>query len=198
MIHGTFSNAASAYSPLAPVEISSIDVAPLYGDRIFAFDHFTLSRTPEENVRMLLDGAAGQAASRSTSSRTRAAGWSCAIWSSAAQVFGDLSSRFTLGRAVLVAAPNEGTPLATPSRWEDTVGWVANLLEMFPDNPFTTGAEFVANGIVWIARHASGDLPGIRSMDGDGELIRELQSPPGPPPDRYSVLVPTTTRAARC
>ena len=61
------------------------------------------------------------------------------------------------------------------ARWEDTVGWVANLLEMFPENPFTTGAEFVANGIVWIARHASGDLPGIRSMDGDGELIRELQ-----------------------
>ena len=48
---------------------------------------------------------------------------------------------------------------------------MANLLEMFPDNPFTTGAEFVANGLVWIARHASGDLPGLHSMDGDGDLI---------------------------
>ena len=99
-----------------------------------------------------------------------------------------MASRFTLGRAVLVAAPNEGTPLATPSRWEDTVGWVADLLELFPENPFTTGAEFVANGLVWIAKHASGDLPGLHSMDGDGDLIRELQSPPGPPADRYSVL----------
>ena len=85
--------------------------------------------------------------------------------------FGALGSRFALGRAVLVAAPNEGTPLATPSRWEETVGWVANLLELFPtDNPFVTGAEFVANALVWIAKHASGDLPGLRLMDADGDL----------------------------
>ena len=107
--------------------------------------------------------------------------------------FGDLASRFSLGRAVLVASPNEGTPLATPSRWEDTVGWIANLLELFPENPFTTGAEFVANGLVWIARHASGDLPGIRAMDGDGELVRDLQSPPGPPADCYSALAANYT-----
>ena len=88
-----------------------------------------------------------------------------------------------------MASPNEGTPLATPERWEDTVGWIANLLELFPDNPFTTGAEFVANGLVWIARHASGDLPGLHSMDGDGDLIEALQSPPGPPSESYSALV---------
>ena len=52
---------------------------------------------------------------------------------------------------------------------DDTIGWFANLLEMFPDNPFTTGASFVANGLVWLANHASGDLPGLHSMDGDGE-----------------------------
>src|SRR5262249_28641216 len=110
-----------------------------------------------------------------------------------AAALGPLASRFALGRAILVAAPNEGTPLATPSRREETVGWVANLLERFPDNPFTTGSEFVANGLVWIAKHASGDLPGLRAMDGDGEMIRELQSPPGPPADRYSVLAANYT-----
>ena len=93
---------------------------------------------------------------------------------------GPRARRFKLGRAVLVASPNEGTPLATPKRWEDTVGWVANLLEMLPDNPFTTGASFVANGIVWLANHASGDLPGLHSMDADGELIAAIQMPPGP------------------
>ena len=96
--------------------------------------------------------------------------------------FGDLSRRFKLGRAVLVASPNDGTPLATPQRWDDTVGWLANVLEMFPDNPFTTGAAFVANGLVWLANHALGDLPGLHAMDGDGELIAALQAPPGPPP----------------
>ena len=42
--------------------------------------------------------------------------------------FGDLSRRFKLGRAVLVASPNEGTPLATPKRWDETLGWLAYLL----------------------------------------------------------------------
>jgi CHAT domain-containing protein len=185
-IHGTFSNAASAYSSLAQSSFFA-DVASIYGDRIFAFDHFTLSRTPEENVRMLLTALPDKSFTFDVITHSRG-GLVLRNLVERAQVFGDLSSRFTLGRAILVAAPNEGTPLATPSRWENTVGWIANLLEMFPENPFTTGAEFVANGIVWIARHASGDLPGIRSMDGDGELIRELQAPPGPPPDRYSVL----------
>ena len=105
---------------------------------------------------------------------------------------------FKLGRAVLVASPNDGTPLATPTRWQDTVGWLANLLELFPDNPFTIGAEFVANGIVWLARHASGDLPGLHAMDGAGSLIGDLQAPP----DRRLMRTPpwsrTTTRAAKC
>ena len=106
-----------------------------------------------------------------------------------AKQFGDLSRRFKIGRAVLVASPNDGTPLATPKRWDETIGWVANLLELFPDNPFTTGGAFVANGIVWLANHVSGDLPGLHSMDGDGDLIAAIQSPPGPPADAYSALV---------
>ena len=187
LIHGTFSNAASAYRSLAESSFFD-DVAPLYGDRIFAFDHFSISRTPEENVRMLLEELPDKNFTFDVITHSRG-GLVLRNLVERSAAFGALASRFTLGRAVLVAAPNEGTPLATPSRWEDTVGWVANLLEMFPDNPFTTGAEFVANGLVWIAKHASGDLPGIHSMDGDGELIRELQSPPGPPADRYSVLV---------
>ena len=85
------------------------------------------------------------------------------------KTFGPLSDRFRIGRVVLVASPNEGTPLATPRRFEDTIGWIANLLEILPDHPFTTGPAFVANGIVWLARHIAGDLPGLAAMNGDGE-----------------------------
>jgi CHAT domain-containing protein len=52
----------------------------------------------------------------------------------------------------------------------------------------TTGAAFVANGLVWLANHASGDLPGLRAMDGDGESVASLQRPPGPPDGAYSAL----------
>ena len=187
LIHGTFSNAASAYHSLASTDFFD-QVASLYEDRIFAFDHFTLSRTPEENARMLLAGLPDKRFQFDVITHSRG-GLVLRNLVERTAALGPASSRFNLGRAVLVASPNEGTPLATPARWEDTVGWIANLLELFPDNPFTIGAEFVANGLVWIARHASGDLPGIHSMDGDGDLIKDLQGPPGPPPDSYSALV---------
>jgi hypothetical protein len=187
LLHGTFSNAAAAFKGLASSDFFE-RVAPIYGDRIFAFDHFTLSRTPEENARMLLQQLPARSFVFDVVTHSRG-GLVLRNLVERASAFGPLSKRFELGRAVLVASPNEGTPLATPGRWEDTVGWVANLLELFPDNPFTTGAEFVANGLVWIARHASGDLPGLHAMDGDGMLIGELQSPPGPPSGAYSALV---------
>lgn len=187
LIHGTFSNAASAYGALASSDFFE-RVGPTYGERIFAFDHFTVSRTPEENARMLLEGLPDQTTTFDVITHSRG-GLVLRNLVERSHIFGSLGKRFQLGRAVLVASPNEGTPLATPQRWHDTVGWLANLLELFPDNPFTTGAAFVANGLVWLARHASGDLPGLHSMDGAGELIAELQRPPGPPADAYSALV---------
>ena len=186
-IHGTFSNAASAYSSLAGSTFFE-RVKDMYGDRMFAFDHFTVSRTPEENARMLLEGLPDQTTTFDVITHSRG-GLVLRNLVERAGVFGPLARRFKLGRAVLVASPNDGTPLATPQRWGDTVGWIANLLELFPDNPFTTGAAFVANGLVWLARHASGDLPGLHSMDGDGDQIASLQSPPGPRSEPYSALV---------
>src|SRR6185369_13834520 len=187
LIHGTFSNAAGAYGSLASTGFFD-RVKDLYGDRVFAFDHFSLSRTPEENARMLLEGLPDQATTFDVITHSRG-GLVLRNLVERAEVFGPLAKRFTLGHAVLVASPNQGTPLGTPQRWSDTVGWMANLLELFPENPFTSGAAFVANGIVWLARHASGDSPGLHAMDGNGQPIADLQSPPGPPADAYSALV---------
>jgi hypothetical protein len=187
LIHGTFSNTAAAYEQLAKSDFFA-RVKGLYDDRIFGFDHFTLSRTPEENARDLLNALPTRTTTFDVITHSRGGLVLRNVVERAAR-FDTLAARFKLGRAVLVASPNEGTPLATPSRWENTVGWMANILELFPDNPFTTGAEFVANGIVWMARHAAGDLPGLRAMDGDGELIADLQQSSGPPTEAYSALV---------
>jgi tetratricopeptide (TPR) repeat protein len=186
-IHGTFSNAASAFRGLAASDFFD-RIKGTYGDRIFAFDHFSLSRTPEENARMLLDALPEQATTFDVVTHSRG-GLVVRNLVERTKQFGDLGGRFKPGRVVLVASPNEGTPLATPKRFDDTIGWIANLLEIFPDNPFTSGAAFVANGLVWLANHASGDIPGLRSMDADGDLIAAIQGPPGPPADAYSALV---------
>ncbi len=187
LIHGTFSHAAASFGPLASSTFFD-RVAPTYGSRIFAFDHFSVSRTPEQNARMMLQALPERTMTFDVITHSRGGLVLRNLVERSAEL-GAHSGRFKLGHAVLVASPNEGTPLATPKRWEDTVGWIANLLEMLPDNPFTTGASFVANGLVWLANHASGDLPGLHSMDADGEMIAAIQTPPGPAPGAYSALV---------
>src|SRR5262249_9942444 len=121
LIHGTFSNAAAAYASLAKSSFFE-DVKPLYDDRIFAFDHFTLSRTPAENVRMLLEALPDKTFNFDVITHSRG-GLVLRNLVERSAAFGKPASRFRLGRAILVASPNEGTPLATPSRWEDRVGW---------------------------------------------------------------------------
>jgi CHAT domain-containing protein len=187
LLHGTFSDAAGAFCGL--VKTNFFDrVKSTYGDRIFAFNHFSVSRTPEQNARMLLEGLPEQATVFDVVTHSRG-GLVLRTLIESAEQLGELGRRFTPGRIVLVASPNDGTPLATPKRLDDTLGLLANLLEMFPDNPFTTGTSFVANGLVWLANHVTGDLPGLRAMDGDGELIATIQGAPAPPARRYSALV---------
>ena len=186
-IHGTFSNAATAFGALADSNFFT-RVSNLYDDRIFAFNHFSLSRTPEENARMLLKDLPPAQTTFDVITHSRG-GLVLRNLVERSSVFGADGQRFKLGHAVLVASPNDGTPLATPDRWEQTVGWFANILEIFPDNPFTTGASFVASAIEWAANRVVGNVPGLQAMDGRGELIDELQSPPGPPDSAYSALV---------
>jgi hypothetical protein len=97
--------------------------------------------------------------------------------------------RFALGHGVLVAAPNEGTPLATPARWNETVGWIANLLDMFPPNPVSSNAAMIAHWITWFVKHGIDAADGLASMDMRGEQIRTLQGPPKPTADALSALV---------
>ncbi len=190
-IHGTFSNAESGFGGLKDTDFFA-RAKDIYDDRIFAFNHFTVSRSPQENVQALLQALPNRKQTFDAITHSRG-GLILRTMVERAADFGGLGQRFQLGRAVLVASPNDGTPLATPERWDRTVGWMANLLEIVnkfgPDNPFVTGAEFVSEAIVWLAHHLSGDLPGLRAMDGGGETISDLQEPPPPPQHAYSALV---------
>ena len=187
LIHGTFSNAEAAFADLAKTDFFE-RVKDAYGDRIFAFNHFSLSLTPEENAKTLVDALPRHTTTFDVVTHSRG-GLVLRNIVERASALGPGARRFKLGHAVLVASPNTGTPLATPDRWEQTLDWLANIIDFFPDNPFTTGAELVANGLSWLANHLFVDVPGLHAMDGRGEPIDLLQGEPGPPADAYSALV---------
>ena len=183
-LHGTFSNASSAFGGLASTNFFD-HIRPLYGDRIYAFNHFTVSKTPEENMEQLLEGLPPGELEIDVVTHSRGG----LVLRALVELGGHPAERVRVRHAVLVASPNDGTPLATPGRWNETVGWFANLIDFLPETPFTTGAAFVSEAIVWLASHLAGDLPGLRAMDRAGQLIGEIQRPPGPPRDTYSALV---------
>lgn len=190
LLHGTFSHAASCFRGLAGSRFFE-EIRPLYGDRVFAFNHFTVSRSPEDNVRMLLEFLRDRPHDFDVITHSRG-GLVLRQMVELPGSFGGLARRMRIGHAVLVASPNAGTPLATPERWNQTLGLMANLIEMvadeLPDNPWTTGVELVANGLVWMANNVPVNLPGLAAMDGNSDSIAELQAPPGPGLGKYSAL----------
>ncbi|HET9233541.1 MAG TPA: hypothetical protein VFP10_05335, partial [Candidatus Eisenbacteria bacterium] len=186
LLHGTFSYSVSAFRGLAANGFLA-EAREIYGDRIFAFDHFTVSDTPEENARDLLQAlpADGRAFDVITHSR---GGLVLRHLIERGELFGSLADRFRLGHAVLVASPNEGTPLATPDRYKETFGFFANLLELLPDNPWTTLPELISNGIVWLASNAVPALKGLAAMDSHGSVIKALQAGSPSSHPAYSAL----------
>lgn len=188
LLHGTFSSTASAFGGLASNEVRFFEAArAVYGDRIYALEHFTVSRTPEENAAALLKALPERTTTFDVITHSRG-GLVLRTLTEGTGLPTELTRRFSLGRAVLVACPNQGTPLATPRRWDETLGLIANLIEMLPTNPWTTGADFVASGLLWLAKHITADLPGVASMDVDGDTIADLQSGSGPQAGTYWAL----------
>lgn len=186
LLHGTFSNARGAFDALGRTRFFE-SVRPLYGDRIFAFNHYTISDEPEENVHDLLDALPQSGREFDVVTHSRG-GLVLRHAVERRELFGAKAERFRLGRAVLVASPNAGTPLATPGRYEQTFGLLANLLEVLPDNPWTTLPELLANGIVWLASNVIPAMRGVAVMDRDSATLHALEAPPGPPLSAYSAL----------
>lgn len=192
LLHGTFSHASSAYKGLAVTRGSSgktlfEELQSVYQSRIFAFDHFTISRSLTDNAQALLDALPDGPCLFDVMTHSRGGLLLRTLVENTTAL--KSSTRFNLGRAALVASPNDGTPLASPSRFDSYVTWISNLIDLFPDNPFTIAAHFIAEALSWIAQAVRVDLPGLAAMNSEGPVIHQLQQPPGPAAHVYSALV---------
>lgn len=173
LIHGTFSEAARAFRALGRGDFLD-RVHSLYGGRVFAFDHWTVGTGPEANAAALV--AALPKGGLDCDALTHSRGG--LVLRLACE--GGRRSRLHVRRAVLCAAPNQGTPLASPLRWRETLGWLASLLDLLPDDPFGFAADLVSEGLLWLATRATGRLPGLAAMDPEGATVVRLQSRPDP------------------
>lgn len=174
MVHGTFSRSHLAFGHLPTPFMEELHRR--YGGRVFAFDHFTLSHDPRENVRRFL-AAVPEAASLDLDIICHSRGGLVSRMLSEKQSEFSLGSRkLRVGKVVFVGAPNAGTGLADPANLNNVLDVFTNLLNFLPDNGVTDVMTMIVSVLKQVATGAMAGLEGLQSMRPDGEFAKWMNT----------------------
>jgi hypothetical protein len=176
VVHGTFSRAHAAFGGLSKEFVETLHRS--YEGRVFAFDHFTLSHDPKQNVNYLLDRLPdGTALDLDIICHSRGGLVSRML----AEKQGELvlgSRKIQVGKIVFVGSPNAGTILADANHMGDLIDTYTNLINFLPD----TGVTMILSGVITVAKQiavgAVKGLRGLQSMRPGGEFARWLNVGP--------------------
>ncbi|HVT44312.1 MAG TPA: CHAT domain-containing protein [Thermoanaerobaculia bacterium] len=180
LLHGILSHTEAAFHGLARPKTGS-SFFDRIGDRydhIVAFNHFSISVRPEDNARAMMRSYPAGAAACDVIAHSR--GGLLFRIASESSLNDPLVPRLLADRAILVASPNEGSPLADPQRLVDLVNLIANLAEIHPASNDALGIAFVAEALSWIAEAVPKSLPAVEDLAPGSELIERLQAAPPP------------------
>jgi pimeloyl-ACP methyl ester carboxylesterase len=173
-VHGTFSRAHLAFGQLTPELLAELHRR--YDGRVFAYDHFTLSHDPAENVKRFLAAMPSQVGLDVDIVCHSRGGLVSRMLVERLATFGADPRRFRVGRVVFVGSPNAGTPLASPTRTGDFVDVCTNVLDVLPDNGVTDVLTMIISVVKQLAVGVLGGLDGLQSMNPEGEFARQLNT----------------------
>jgi hypothetical protein len=182
LLHGTASNTANGFHRLPPPTVAAL--RKRYAGGIFAFDHFTLSESPLDNVRWLLDQLPADAQLDVDVVCHSRGGLLGRVLAENYRDMFDLS-RITVRRVVFVATPNSGTPLADTNHMRALIDTYTFLFTCLPDNPVTDGIDAVLEVVKDIAAAADDGLAGLQAMRPGGEFLTELNDTTSATTTRY-------------
>jgi hypothetical protein len=173
-VHGTFSRAHSAFAALPRDYVGELH--SLYDGRVFAFDHFTLSETPKQNIEWFVDQLPdGSKLELDIVCHSRGG--------LVSRMLAEKQSELSLGsksidirKIVFVATPNAGTVLTDKKHLGDFIDTYTNLLNFFPD----TGIVEILEAVITVAKQLALDtiagLDGLQSMLPNGPFLSALNS----------------------
>lgn len=193
LVHGTFSSTLGSFSGLrhTPEGLAFLDAAMLHYDLILGFDHRTLSELPIDNAREIVGRLSKIAWNHPPVIDT--IGFSrggLVLRSILERVMPESNFKATFNRAIFVGCTNGGTLLAEPENWAKLVDVYTNLaaaatrgLAFFPQAKavamiLTVAIKSIGLLVKYLASFIvdGGGVPGIASMEPDGEVVKALNA----------------------
>jgi triacylglycerol esterase/lipase EstA (alpha/beta hydrolase family) len=174
LIHGTFSTAQAAFEQLPHDTLDAL--AGLYGNRIIAFDHPTLSESPDQNLERFLEmlpPGTDLEIDMITHSRGGLVGREI---TERQDGYPNAGRRLRVRRAVFVAAPHRGTVITDSGHGIQMLDHYTNLFTNLPDDAFTICMEALFMVAKLVYHGSVRALPGLRSMHPGGDYLARLNS----------------------
>ncbi len=164
LVHGIFSSVEGMLAGLPRRAMESWHSR--YEGRVLAFDHLTVSESPEDNARFVLgavrDALPNERVTFDILCHSRGGIVSRALAERGAQLV--QGSNCSFRSVYFVAAPNAGSPLGDAEHMVDMIDLFTNCLTAFPDGPIVYSLE-VLLGLVTLVGHAGARaLPGIAAL----------------------------------
>jgi hypothetical protein len=174
MVHGTFSRSHLAFGQLPKAYIEELH--RLYGGRVFAFDHFTLSEDPKKNVQWLVSQMPDDIDLTFDIVCHSRGGLVSRVLNEKQSELSLGGRRLRIGKVVLVGVPNAGTALADAEHVATVLDVFTNLMNFLPDNGVTDVMTMIVEAAKLLAVGAMGGLDGLRSMRPDGDFENWLNA----------------------
>lgn len=170
LVHGTASTAASSFAAIPDDVLAG--VVSSYAGRVVAFEHPTISVSPSANVAWLaerLQVLGDRRVRVDLLAHSRGGLVSRLLAEQPDRTHG----RLEVGRAVLVATPNAGTPLAGAQQLGRLLDRMTTLADLLPGEVATEVLEVLVTVVRQVVVGALDGLDGLASMDPDGRFLDE-------------------------
>ena len=185
-LHGAFSTSHGGFGGLPPTTMSALHDA--YEHRVLAFDHATLASGPVDNLdRLLTILPPNPGLTFDVISHSRGG----LVARGLAGEFATPPPGVTVRRAVMVAAPNHGTPLADIDHIGGLLDRMTTALMLIPPlepmSLVTETLETVISAVKFVGHGVASRLSGLMAMNPTGEFIRQLNRSPAPPSTYFAM-----------
>jgi hypothetical protein len=175
LLHGIFSSVEGMLAGLPRSAMQSWH--DRYQGRVLAFNHLTVSRSPEENARDLLTAIErelpGVTLTVDILSHSRGGIVARTLAERAEELLALSGSGCRVRSVYFVATPNSGSPLGDAEHLVDMIDLFTNCLTAFPDGPAAYSIEVLLGLVMLVANAGVRGLPGIAALGTCGSYVTD-------------------------